>query len=524
MAYAPSGAVSFDDRASATEMAELIFGDGVEVRSASYTGDRDSSAIYTANGHDASFPSTRGVILSTGDADRYEQTSYWDNSNRSTNSSGESNEADFNQAAGRTTYDASWLDVTFVPDGDVMTMQFVFASEEYPEYAQSQFNDVFVVWVNGQQIPLSAGDGRTSVSNVNDDENENLYVDNTNNYYWTAMDGFTLTLSLNMPVNAGVENDIKIGIADTSDYKYDSSVLIAADSVQTTLVAVDDSYAIQENVTKTVDVLANDENNTNGTLQITHINGQPVTAGSTVTLSTGQTIKLNADGTFDITTGPNPEDVSFTYGVSSIDGSGAEIQDSTGMVSLEVIPCFVAGTLIDTPNGQRAVENLKAGDWVTTVDDGPQQLLWTGEKEVEAVDALAPIEITAGTYGNHSALRVSPQHRILVRDTLAELLFGEGEVLVKAKDLVNGKSVKRVEGGHVRYCHILFDKHQVVLSNGLASESFYPGVQTVGVIDEEALEELQTLFPELAQGKGYGPAARMSLKSTEAIALTKGVA
>jgi hypothetical protein len=55
--------------------------------------------------------------------------------------------------------------------------------------------------------------------------------------------------------------------------------------------------------------------------------------------------------------------------------------------------------------------------------------------------------IEAGTFGLHRRLVVSPQHRVLLTHWMAELMFGEDEVLVAAKDLVNDCSVRIVEGG-----------------------------------------------------------------------------
>lgn len=90
-------------------------------------------------------PSDSGVMFSTGDLRGFTNNSPWwsTNSNQSasttTSSSGPNNDPLFNAAAGTNTYDASYLDVDFIPTGDVMTMQFVFASEEFPEYATGAF-------------------------------------------------------------------------------------------------------------------------------------------------------------------------------------------------------------------------------------------------------------------------------------------------------------------------------------------------------------------------------------------------
>lgn len=511
-----------DGRASATQMAQTIFGDGVTVVGASYTGDRNSSGIYT-NGDSVSpgvTPGDTGVILSTGRATSFtNNTSANANANQSTatstNSRGVNNEAGFNALAGANTFDASILDVDFIPTGDTLTMQFVFASDEYPEFTNSLFNDVVGVWVNGQSVPIVVGSGQTSVNNINQNSNLNLFNDNTSSQFNTEMDGFTATLTLKMAVNPGQVNSIRIGIADVSDSSYDSNLLIAGNSVQTSLIAADDTLTIAPGAEKTIDVLANDTGPGANSLQITHINGQPVSAGATVTLATGQQITLNADGTLTVLADADTETVNFSYTVAN--GGGNGISD-TAFVTLNSIPCFVAGTRIRTPGGDVPVESLMPGDLVLTHDDGPQPLRWIGRRKVAATGSFAPIEIRAGTFGPHRRLLVSPQHRVLIRDAMAELLFGEVEVLVAAADLVNDSSVRVRPGGEVEYVHILFDRHQVVWSEGLATESFLPGPQVRDCFEERIVNEICTLFPEIdpGTGTGYGAAARRALRGFEA--------
>ncbi|MFD1809756.1 choice-of-anchor L domain-containing protein [Gemmobacter lanyuensis] len=357
--------LTYNSNVTALQMANTIFGDGVSVLSASYSGPSYSAAIYSDGQLSPGVvPSNSGVILSTGRADSF--TQHNGNPNRSTGTStdttGTNNNAQFNAVAGAPTYDAVWLDATFVPTGNTMTIKFVFASEEYPEYINSQFNDVVGVWVNGSAVPISVGTGRTSVNNINTNTQPNLTVSNVNDTYNTEMDGFTVTLSLDMQVTPGVANTIRIGIADVSDAQYDSNLLIAADSVQTAVVARDDSVTMFATGTQTINVLGNDQSASGNALVITQINGVPVVAGQTVVLPSGQQIRLNADGTFTITGDGQTENTSFTYTVSNAHGNGNGVTD-TAIVNLTQIPCFVAGTLIGTPGGPRRVEGLTLGIW-----------------------------------------------------------------------------------------------------------------------------------------------------------------
>jgi hypothetical protein len=500
----------------ARDMAEAIFGTGVNVQFASYRGDRDSAGIYS-DGNATSpgvVPGDTGVILSTGNAEDFTRSSGQPNQSTrtSSNTSGENNNSQFNAAAGARTYDASYLDVDFIPDSSVLTMQFIFSSEEYPEFQNSIYQDFVGVWVNGSQVDIDVGNGDVDPGNVNTSNNINMYVDNGNDDFNTEMDGFTITLTLTMNVIPNQINSMRIAIADVSDSNYDSNLLIAADSVQTELIAISDNVNVLSNGVKTLNVLGNDINQGPGTLTITHINGQTVSAGDTITLPTGQQVTLNSNGTLSVAGDGDEEDFNFTYGISN------GVNTDVGYVNATSIPCFVKGTLIETPHGDIPVERLQIGDLVTTQDDGPQPLRWIGTRTVPAEDKFAPIHIRANTFGEHRPLAVSPLHRILIRDTFAELLFGEPEVLVAAKDLVNGSSIWQQAGGNVTYVHLLFDRHQVVFSEGVPTESFLPGPQTSECFKKEIVEEICAIFPELDpdSGQGYGAAARPALKRYEA--------
>ncbi|WP_281955225.1 Hint domain-containing protein [Pseudophaeobacter arcticus] len=512
---ATASELGYDTGATATEMAETIFGDGVTVVSADYTGDSRSSAIYS-NGDalaPGATPGDTGVILSTGRANSYTNSS--GDPNRATdttrNTSGENNNSEFNSVAGARTYDASYLDVSFVPDSAVMTVEFVFSSEEFPEYQESIYQDVVAVWVNGSVVEMDVSGGTANPGNISASINENLYLDNTGDDFNTEMDGLTITMTLTMHVNPGEVNDIRIGIADVGDSSYDSNLLIAANSVQTDLVAQTDEAHVAADGSKVVDVLGNDINTSGGVLTITHVNGVEVTAGSVVTLSTGQQVEVNEDGTLTLHGDGDIEDFNFTYTASN------GVNSDTGFVNASSIPCFVAGTLIRTPDGEVPVETLQPGDLVTTRDQGAQPLRWIGSRSVLAEGDFAPILIRAGCFGSHRDLWVSPQHRILLRDAYAELLFGEGEVLVAAKDLLNGGSISRQVGGEITYVHLLFDQHQVIYSEGLTTESFLPGPQTAELFDQPILQEIYALFPELdpETGFGYGASVRPGLRGFE---------
>lgn len=174
-----------------------------------------------------------------------------------------------------------------------------------------------------------------------------------------------------------------------------------------------------------------------------------------------------------------------------------------------VTVCFAAGTLIRTDKGEVAVETLRIGDQVETRDRGLQPVRWVGSRhltrdDLQAAPQLRPILISRGALGEGAPqqdLRVSPQHRILARSRIAQRMFDTNEVLVAAKTLVmlDGVDIDHAAEG-VTYVHIMFDRHEVIFSNGAETESFFPGPQALRSIDKRALDELLTLFPELAEG------------------------
>ncbi len=164
---------------------------------------------------------------------------------------------------------------------------------------------------------------------------------------------------------------------------------------------------------------------------------------------------------------------------------------------------FTRGTRIALAGGaQVPVEALAPGDRILTRDDGPQPLRWIGHHTVRATGAFAPIRIRAGTLHNAGDLTVSPDHRLLVYQRRDALGAGRAEVMVRARQLVNGDSVARIEGGFVDYFQMLFDRHQIVYAEGIAAESMLVDDRTGAALPDAA--EPALLLP--AHGQSTAPA------------------
>ena len=184
-------------------------------------------------------------------------------------------------------------------------------------------------------------------------------------------------------------------------------------------------------------------------------------------------------------------------------------------------PCFVAGSRIAVPGGFVPVEGLRIGDLVETLDHGAQPIRWIGQRTVTGRGAFAPIRFAPAALGDHGELLVSPQHRILLDDWRAAFYLGEDEALCPAHMLVNGDTIHRAPCAQVTYVHFMFDAHEIVMAEGLASESFLFGDYLCK--ETSALRaEIIALFPEFGEQGPQMSAARRTLRAHEARLLSDG--
>ncbi|MEO1537260.1 MAG: Hint domain-containing protein [Pseudomonadota bacterium] len=222
------------------------------------------------------------------------------------------------------------------------------------------------------------------------------------------------------------------------------------------------------------------------------------------------------------TTGETTRLVFFTSGdvtqeqMDSI-GNGASRPSGLDETGPGII-CFASGTMLRTPAGERAIETLRVGDLVTTVDDGPMPIIWITRTDLDwpaADEAALPILISRGALGGLPArdLVVSPQHKVLLqRDP------GDRGVLAPAQGLTRLPGIRVMRGKRsIRYHHILLARHAVLVSEGLPSESFFPGPMALHMLAGRNVLSLQAVIGAL--GRPYGPTARPCLTMAETRAL-----
>ena len=228
------------------------------------------------------------------------------------------------------------------------------------------------------------------------------------------------------------------------------------------------------------------------------------------------------------------QDADVGGGADDEESGRVYFKDGTTMTFEEienVIPCFTPGTTIATPKGERLVEELEPGDKVITRDNGIQEIAWVGHKFMDGKQLatnphLKPVLIKAGALGGGLPERdmlVSPNHRVLVASELTQLYFEEREVLAAAKHMTGTDGIHALDVMNTTYVHFMFERHEVVLSNGAWTESFQPGDYSLKGIGNSQRNEIFELFPELAtqEGRGDYTAARRMLKKHEARLLMK---
>ncbi|MEM1172048.1 MAG: choice-of-anchor L domain-containing protein [Cyanobacteria bacterium P01_H01_bin.35] len=221
-----------------------ILGTGitVDIDSINYRGAISASGIFT-DGLSSGIGIDQGIILTTGKAEDAEGSNDSDETTTQNNLPGDS---DLNGLiTGAATQDATILEFDFETEGGDLFFNYVFASEEYVEWTNSTYNDVFGFFLNGENIALIPGTTTpVAINTVNDGNpepgedptpnNPEFFNNNDRNYggpfFDIEYDGFTNVFTAQaLGLDPG-SHTIKLAIADTGDQAWDSAVFIQAQS------------------------------------------------------------------------------------------------------------------------------------------------------------------------------------------------------------------------------------------------------------------------------------------------------
>ncbi len=324
---APPSALSVNDLdhgVTASQLVQSLTGGGLaSVSNVTYTGANGAAGAFVDTGTAVGFGD--GLVLGSGSV---QTTSSSTSCSRgvegpnscggNTTSNGTSGDADLTALANVTTNDASVLEFDFVPQFSTVQFDYVFASDEYNEFANSPFNDVFGFFVNGVNCATVGTDPAepVSVNTINggnplgtDPHHSELYRDNSAGTLDTEMDGLTTVLQCNALVTPNATNHMKLAIADGSDSSLDSNVFIKAGSlVSGSSITGSLSGGAQQGATITVPA------------------GTPVTASSALSGVTAAT----ATGTvhYQFTTGASCNTVIADGGTKTVTGGAVPNSDS----------------------------------------------------------------------------------------------------------------------------------------------------------------------------------------------------
>lgn len=223
---------------SASDLAAALVGPGVTISNATLKGAANQQGTFTG-GAASGIGIDKGVILTSGDATLAPGPN---NSDKATRSLGTLGDTDLNALSGGTTFDANVLEFDIQTNSGDLFFFYVFASEEYNEYVNSKYNDVFGFFLDGINIalipststpvaintvnggnPLGTGASNSGLFNNNDPSDGGPFFN-------IQYDGFTnVFLASATGLGAGTHH-LKLAIADTGDRSYDSAVFLQAGS------------------------------------------------------------------------------------------------------------------------------------------------------------------------------------------------------------------------------------------------------------------------------------------------------
>ena len=223
---------------------DVLAGPGVTISNITYNGSapnanntQPQAGFFDANG--SGFALTSGVVLSTGNITNIPGSG----ATFISTDTGGGADADLTLLSDLPTNDAVIIEFDFIPVGDSVSFKYVLASEEYPEYSPSSYNDVFGFFLSGPGIngPYSNNAeniaflpnnlGAATINNINPTTNPQFYVDLASNTS-VSFDGSTVVLTtiLNTNLQCGETYHFKIALADGGDHTYDTAIFLEANS------------------------------------------------------------------------------------------------------------------------------------------------------------------------------------------------------------------------------------------------------------------------------------------------------
>lgn len=214
-----------------------------------------------------------------------------------------------------------------------------------------------------------------------------------------------------------------------------------------------------------------------------------------------------------------------SQGIDSVTFTSVVSSDYTGITQDAMddhdFVCLTAGARVETPVGPVRMDRLRRGDLVLTLDSGPQPIRWIGKRRhrfEERPHPGQPIRIDKGAFGPGLPRRdliLSPNHRVLLKTEASHALHDPLGALAPAKALTRLPHVRRLTGRReITYFNLLLPRHEVIIADGIAVESLFPGPEVFASLD--GIERSDWLRLAARDGRLTGaPPARLMLTTAE---------
>lgn len=244
---------------------DVLVGQGVEVSNFQFTGNVEARGYF--DGSNSNIGVSEGIILSTGrvvDAPGPNEIGTIPDDGTDFGGPGEGVLSSISQLQ---TNDAAILSFDFIPTSDTIQFRYVFASNEYIQWVDNSFNDVFAFLISGpgimgeENVALIPGTTTpVSINTINDEDFSQFYIDNGDEEGETGgatvnYNGFTTVLTATAIVQACETYRIRLAIADGGDGTIDSAVFLEAGSFSSPSISIDgqSNYSVSSSALELVE-------------------------------------------------------------------------------------------------------------------------------------------------------------------------------------------------------------------------------------------------------------------------------
>ncbi len=413
-------------------LANSMVGEGVTVSNVTYTGDTKAAGSFS--GGSSAIGLTSGVVLSSGVVQSEGGECFGTKGVEGPNEC-DDNTAEFGTPGDATldalidegeTQDAAVLEFDFVPQFATVSFDYVFSSDEYNEFVNSEFNDVFGFFVNGTNcatVSTSEGTKPVSVNTINNgnpfgtapSSNPSLYRNNSLDdpgpaTLGTEMDGLTVVLKCTASVTPNQSNHMKLAIADVSDGAFDSAVFIGAASLVSGVTVRDNLSGGGESGS---DITVPSGTPVTDTAQLSGANADTATgtnkysfysdSGCTTLAADGGTKTLGSNGTV-----PASDPVNLgpgTYYAQSVYSGDAQHNAATSGCGDSVLTVTGTGTTTTTTPG--STTTTTPGSTTTTTTPGSTTTSTTPGSTTTSTTASSTTSTTTPSTTSTSVLTTS---------------------------------------------------------------------------------------------------------------------